>query len=159
MCKPQYNIKYLSVKFWYGFMNLLANLQNIKITSALIDMLISLAKWQWSVTQMLFGKLNRKYRICWTVEVLLCVSYEEYLMIGDSTISKYVIYLNSVVTDCKEIRQIPVQFPSELFYMGYLMFGSPCWDTSPAHGTEFHLRTCRACTFPDPHQNTHLLQS
>lgn len=48
----------------------------------------------------------------------------------------------------------PGQSFIKIFYMGYLTFGSPCWDTSPAHGRESHLHTCKACTSPYPRQNT-----
>lgn len=53
----------------------------------------------------------------------------------------------------------PVLFPNELFCRGYRRSGSPCWDTSPAHGTGFRLHTCTACTSPAPRQNRHPLQS
>lgn len=40
-------------------------------------MLISLAKWQWSVTQFLFGKQNEEYRICQVNcrGIIMCMSW------------------------------------------------------------------------------------
>jgi len=76
--------------------------------------------------------------------------------IQNTQMSKWFVWFQWLQTAGVVWQQIS---PSELFYTGCLMSGTPCWEISPAHGTESDLRTCRACTSPDCHWNTRLLRS